>query len=154
MDAIKLLKAGHYQIRDLLEDLCDADIDAAQVRSDLLEQVSEALEAHYRIENEILYPAFADVAERDDDIRLVQEAVEEKRIVADLLLPDLLEAGIGSEQFGGRAKVLCQLVEHHIREEEAELFPRIKKLLTAPERNALGERLLKRKQELQEGVTS
>lgn len=152
MDAIKLLKAGHYQIRDLLEDLCDADADATQVRSDLLAQVTDALEAHSLIENEILYPAFAEVAERDGDIRLVRDAAEENHIVADLLLPDLLDAGIGSEQFGGRAKVLCHLVEHHIREEEAELFPRVKKLLTTPERNALGERLLQRKQELREGV--
>ena len=154
MDAIKLLKAGHYQIRDLLEDLCDADMDASQVRSDLLAQVVEALEVHSRIENEILYPAFAEVAERDGDIRLVQDAIEENHAIADLLLPDLLEAQVSSEPFGGRAKVLCHLVERHIREEETELFPRIKKLMPGPARNALGERLLQRKQELREGEPS
>lgn len=155
MDAIKLLRAGHYQTRDLLEDLCDTDTDARQVRSDLLAQVTEALEAHARIENEIFYPAFAGVAERDDDLRLVQEAVEESRVITDLLLPDLQYVDITSEPFGARAKILRQLVEHHIREREAELFPRAKKLMSAPERDTLGERLLQRKQELLgEGVPS
>jgi hemerythrin-like domain-containing protein len=154
MDAIKLLKADHYQIRDLLEDLCDADTDARQVRSDLLAQAVEALDVHSRIENEILYPAFAGVAERERDIRLVKDAIEENHVIADLLLPDLLAADISSEPFGGRAKVLRQLVDRHIREEEADLFPRIKKLMSGPERNVLGERLLQRKQELRDGVPS
>src|SRR5512142_1613758 len=75
MDAIKLLRAGHYQTRDLLEDLCDTDMDARQVRSDLLAQITESLEAHARIENEIFFPAFEDVAEREGDLALVHEAV-------------------------------------------------------------------------------
>lgn len=148
MDAIKLLRAGHYQTRDLLEDLCDTDTDAWQVRSDLLAQVTEALEAHARIEKEIFYPAFERVAERDSDLCLIHEAIEESRIITELLLPDLQDAEIASEPFGARAKVLRDLVEHHIREREAELFPRIRKLMSAPERGSLGEKLLERKQEL------
>lgn len=155
MDAIKLLRAGHYQTRDLLEDLCDADTDARQVRSDLLVQVTEALEAQTRIENEIFYPAFEQVAERDGDLRLVHEAIEESRAITELLLPDLQDAELTSEPFGARAKVLRVLVEHHIREREAELFPRVKRLMSGPERDSLGERLLQRKQELlHEGVPS
>lgn len=154
MDAIKLLKAGHYQIRDLLEDLCDTEADARQVRSDLLAQVADALEVHSRIGNEIFYPAFADVAERDRDAALLGETIEETRILAELLLPDLLETDIASEQFGGRAKVLRALVEHHIREEEAELFPRARKLMSRSERNVLGERILQCRQEHREGVPS
>lgn len=155
MDAIKLLRAGHYQTRDLLEDLCDTDTDARQVRSDLLAQVTEALEAQARIENEIFYPAFEQVAERDGDLRLVHEAIEESRAITELLLPDLQDADLTSEPFGARAKILRVLVEHHIREKEAELFPRVKKSMSGPERDSLGERLLQRKQELlHEGVPS
>lgn len=148
MDAIKLLRAGHYQTRDLLEDLCDTDTDAWQVRSDLLAQVTEALEAHARIENEIFYPAFERLAERDGDLCLMHEAIEESRVITELLLPDLQDADITSEPFGARAKVLRNLVEHHIRERETELFPRIKKLMSGAERDSLGEKLLERKQEL------
>jgi hemerythrin-like domain-containing protein len=148
MDAIKLLRAGHYQTRDLLEDLCDTDMDARQVRSDLLAQITESLEAHARIENEIFFPAFEDVAEREGDLALVHEAVEESRVITELLLPDLQDADIASEVFGARAKVLRDLVEHHILEREAALFPRVRKLMSGPERDLLGEMLLQRKQEL------
>ncbi|MGH8189990.1 MAG: hemerythrin domain-containing protein [Rhodanobacteraceae bacterium] len=148
MDALKFLKAGHYQIRDLLEDLCDADVHAVQVRSDLLAQAGEALEVHFRIETEIFYPAFEHVTERDSDSRMFREALEGHRAVVELLLPDLQATYIASEQFCGRAKVLRQLVELQIRDEEAELFPRVKKLLSTADRNVLGERLLQRKQEL------
>lgn len=155
MDAIKLLRAGHYQIRDLLEDLCDADTDARQVRSDLLAQVAEALEAQAAVENEIFYPAFESVAERDGDLRIAYDAIEESRTITDLLLPDLQDADITSEPFGARARVLRGLVEHHIRTKEADLFPRVKKLMSESERCTLGERLLQRKQELLgEGVVS
>lgn len=153
MDAIKLLRAGHYRTRDLLEDLCDTDTDARQVRSDLLAQVTEALEAHARIESEIFYPAFEQIAERDGDLRLVHEAIEESRAITELLLPDLQEVDITSESFGARAKVLRELVEHHIRERETELFPRVKRLMPGAERDRLGERLQQRKQDLlAEGV--
>jgi hypothetical protein len=148
MDAIKLLKAGHYQIRDLLEDLCDADTDVRQVRSDLLAQVAEALEVQATIENEIFYPAFESVAAREGDLRIARDAIEESRTIIELLLPNLQDADITSEPFGARAMVLRGLVEHHIRTKEIDLFPRVKKLMSGSERYTLGERLLQRKQEL------
>lgn len=55
---------------------------------------------------------------------------------------------VGSEQFSGRAKVLKELIEHHAGEEEKEMFPRAKKLLSREDLNSLGEQLEARKQEL------
>lgn len=148
MDAIKLLRAGHYQIRDLLEDLCDTDNEAREVRADLLAQAAEALEAQARIESELFYPAVEDAVRREEDLRIVQEAIEESRIITELLLPDLGRADLASAAFGARAQVLCELVAHHIREREAGLFPRVRRSMPAAERDALGELLLQRKQEL------
>lgn len=55
---------------------------------------------------------------------------------------------VDSEQFSGRAKVLKELIEHHAGEEEKEMFPRAKKLLSREGLNSLGEQLEARKQEL------
>lgn len=55
---------------------------------------------------------------------------------------------VDSEQFSGRAKVLKELIEHHAGEEEKEMFPRAKKLLSREDLNSLGEQLEARKQEL------
>jgi hemerythrin-like domain-containing protein len=76
------------------------------------------------------------------------EAMEEHRAAGDLVLPDLLRTNPSSEQFSGRAKVLKELVEHHADEEEKEMFPRAKKLLSKDELAELGSRLEARKEEL------
>lgn len=58
------------------------------------------------------------------------EAKEEHRTVDSLVLPDLLHTETGTIEFSGRVKVMKELLEHHIEEEEAELFPSAKKLLS------------------------
>ncbi|MGS1012951.1 hypothetical protein ACVCL0_14925 [Rhodanobacter sp. UC4450_H17] len=80
------------------------------------------------------------------------EALEEHRAAGDLVLPDLLDTDVGSEQFSGRAKVLRELVEHHVKEEEEEMFKEAKKLLSAAELKALGARMEQRKVELAKQV--
>ena len=65
-----------------------------------------------------------------------------------MVLPDLLKTAPDSEEFGGRAKVLKELIEHHAQEEEKEMFPRARQLFTAAELRELGERMQERKQAL------
>jgi hypothetical protein len=76
------------------------------------------------------------------------EALEEHRAAGDLVLPDLLRTDVSSDQFGGRAKVLKELVEHHADEEEKEMFPRAKALMDKAQLRELGERMATRKAEL------
>ncbi|MNP24740.1 Hemerythrin HHE cation binding domain protein [compost metagenome] len=66
------------------------------------------------------------------------EAKEEHRTVDSLVLPDLLHTETGTLEFAGRVKVMKELLEHHIEEEEAELFPTAKKLLGKDELEQLG----------------
>ena len=66
----------------------------------------------------------------------------------DLVLPDLVGTDPSSEKFSGRAKVLKELVEHHADEEEKEMFPRARKLLSRDELARLGEQLEARKEAL------
>jgi hemerythrin-like domain-containing protein len=110
--------------------------------------VEANLKAHTTIEEEIFYPAFKEAGRKSDDDKMYFEALEEHRAAGDLVLPDLLKTEVTSENFSGRAKVLKELVEHHADEEEKEMFPRAKKLLSKDELEELGERLQQRKDEL------
>lgn len=148
MDAITLLTDDHRKVRKLLGELNETTNRAEKTRAELLAQIAAELEAHTTIEEEIFYPAFKEAGEKGDDDKMYFEALEEHRAAGELVLPDLLKTQVTSDQFGGRAKVLKELVEHHADEEEKEMFPRARKLLDAAALKELGERMQARKQEL------
>jgi hemerythrin superfamily protein len=148
MDAISLLTEDHRKVRKLLDDLSKTTNRAAKKRADLLAKIAAELEAHTAIEEEIFYPAFKEAGQKSDDDKMFFEAMEEHRAAGELVLPDLLKTDVGSEQFGGRAKVLKELVEHHADEEEKQMFPRARKLLGKPALQDLGAELEARKKEL------
>jgi len=148
MDAIQLLKADHAEMRELLGELESTTARALKKRRDLIVEIEAKLKAHTTIEEEIFYPAFKRAGEKSDDDKMYFEALEEHRAAGDLVLPDLVKTDPGSEKFSGRAKVLKELVEHHADEEEKEMFPRAKKLLSKDELANLGERMEQRKDEL------
>ncbi len=148
MDAISLLTEDHRKVRKLLDDLSKTTNRAAKKRADLLAKIAAELEAHTAIEEEIFYPAFKEAGQKSEDDKMFFEAMEEHRAAGDLVLPDLLKTDVGSEQFGGRAKVLKELVEHHADEEEKQMFPRARKLLGKPALQDLGAELEARKKEL------
>lgn len=152
MDAITLLKKDHQLVRRLLGELESTTSRAAKKRRELLDKIEVNLKAHTTIEEEIFYPAFKDAGKKSDDDKMYFEALEEHRAAGDLVLPDLLSTDVGSEKFSGRAKVLKELVEHHAGEEEKEMFPRAKKLMSKDELAALGEQLQARKDELLRGM--
>ena len=148
MDAITFLTNDHKVVRAMLEELAATTKRAVKRRTELLQKIAAELEAHTQIEEEIFYPAFKEAGEKSDDDKMFFEAMEEHRTAGDLVLPDLLQTEVGSDQFSGRAKVLKELIDHHAKEEEKEMFPRARKLLGKAQLQELGERLATRKAEL------
>jgi hemerythrin superfamily protein len=148
MDAIKLLTEDHKTVRGYLNDLEATTSRGLKTRSELLAKIRVELKAHTTIEEEIFYPAFKSHGKKGDDDKMYFEALEEHRAAGDLVLPDLLGTAVDSERFSGRAKVLKELVTHHADEEEKEMFPRAKTLLSKDELLALGEKMATRKAEL------
>jgi hemerythrin-like domain-containing protein len=148
MDAIALLTEDHRKVKKLLGELADTTSRAEKTRTELLQQIARELKAHTKIEEEIFYPAFKQAGEKSDDDKMYFEALEEHRAAGDLVLPDLENTNVTSDQFGGRAKVLKELVEHHADEEEKEMFPRARKLLDKAALTDLGQQMQARKQEL------
>jgi hemerythrin-like domain-containing protein len=139
-DAIKLLKTDHEKVRTLLGQFENA---TGARREKLRVQIDRELKVHTQIEEEIFYPAYREAARKKDDQKLYYEAIEEHHVV-DLVLPEMNE-GENNEELKAKAKVLKELVEHHADEEEKDMFPRAKKLLSKEELRALGEQMELRK---------
>jgi hemerythrin-like domain-containing protein len=146
-DAIQVLKEDHEKLKKLLGELTETTTRGTKTRAELLRRIETEVKMHAKVEEEIFYPAFRKAGEKEE-AKMFFEAKEEHRAVEDLVLPDLLKTDPGSEQFSGRAKVLKELIEHHAEEEEDDLFPQAKKVLSKEDLVELGERIEARKREL------
>lgn len=149
-DAIALLKADHKKVKAMLEELEATTERGARKREKLLAQIGRELEVHTEIEETIFYPAFRDAVQKKDDREMYFEAIEEHHVVK-LVLPEIRETDPASEEFGAKAKVLKELVTHHAKEEEREMFPAAKKVLDKDELLSLGEAMEARKKNLMRG---
>jgi len=129
MNAIDLLKSQHRAVEDLFSKLEKAK--GAKAKKPIFEKLADNLAGHAPIEEHQFYPAVK--AKRTEDILL--ESLEEhlgiKRVLA-----DLLEIEPDDETFDAKIKVLKEQVEHHVEEEEGDLFPKVKKLLDEDELEA------------------
>jgi hemerythrin-like domain-containing protein len=145
-DVIALLKEDHANVRELLGKLVEGKSRAQKSRQQLFAEIEMELELHSRVEEEIVYPAFLEIVERSER-HLFFEAKEEHALVRRVM--DEMDAGSPEdEEFSARAKVLLDLVEHHAKEEEREMFPLLK-AETEPERlREMGAEIETRKQEL------
>jgi len=148
MDAIALLKKDHEAVRGLLAQLERAAAKGGPRAEQLLAKVDREVKIHSQIEEEIFYPAFRDAATKKDERELFFEAKEEHHVV-DLVMPEVEGTDSGAEEFAAKAKVLKELIEHHAKEEERQMFPKARKLMDREELRDLGSRLKRRKTELQ-----
>jgi len=115
-DVFEMLKTDHRHVQDLFTKFEDAD---KRARASIADETLSALEVHATLEEELVYPAIAEVI---DDEELVKEAREEHH-VAKFLIKELRKMDAEDDGFPTKFKVLGELVGHHIEEEEGELFP-------------------------------
>jgi hemerythrin-like domain-containing protein len=153
MNAIEMLKEDHEKVKKLLNELTDTTPKDERKREQLLEKIEQELLVHTKLEEEIFYPAFRAAGDEKHEV-MFYEAVEEHRAVEKLVLPDLKKIKSASEKFSGRAKVLKELVEHHIEEEEEELFAKSEKSMDAETLDELGKQMRQRKKELKQEFAS
>lgn len=138
-DVIEMLKTDHRQVQDLFTRFEDAD---KRTRSSIADEALTALEVHAALEEELVYPAIAEVI---DDEETINEAKEEHH-VAKLLIKELRRMDAEDEGFSTKFKVLGELVGHHIEEEEGEVFPQAEQGGFEPE--SISEEVFKRKAKL------
>ncbi len=148
-DAIALLVADHRAVARLFADLQQLKANAGKSKKKaLVEQVCQALTMHTRLEEEIFYPA---VREAIDDDDLMDEALVE-HAGAKQLIAQLQAANPGDELYDARVTVLSEQIEHHVTEEEGNLFPQARG--AGVDLDALGDALRSRRVELDNGPGS
>ena len=123
-DAIKLLKEQHDEVKTMFKKFEELGDRAYTSKKKLADQICAALTKHALIEEEIFYPAVrAEVEEGDEQ---VDEAVVEHDSAKELIA-QIQEMSANEELFDAKVKVLGEQVEHHIKEEETEMFRDAKK---------------------------
>ncbi|MEQ7920409.1 hemerythrin domain-containing protein [Xanthomonas sp. WHRI 1810A] len=137
MNAIDLLTQDHVRVKDILSQLSESTDRALKKRVELLAKLEMEITIHTQLEEEILYPAFKEAGGKEQDV-MYYEAKEEHRTVDALVLPDLKQTDPGTPEFSGRVKVVKELLEHHIEEEEEEMFPQALELLGKDKLDELG----------------
>jgi hemerythrin superfamily protein len=143
-DAIALLRADHQVVQELFDKF--EKTRGEDRKAALAEKICNELTVHAQIEEEIFYPA-ARGAIRDED--LIHEATVEHQSAKDLIAQ--IEAGNPSDElFDAKVKVLGEYIKHHVREEQNELFPQVRK--TKLDLKELGQRLTARKEELKAAI--
>ncbi|HYM52051.1 MAG TPA: hemerythrin domain-containing protein [Candidatus Dormibacteraeota bacterium] len=146
MDALSLLRKDHAIIKPLLRQIMETTDRAEKGRSELFSRIKAELAVHEIIEEEIFYPA---LREHPRAKEIVLEGYEEHDVVS-RLMGELDGMEPTDERFGPKAKVMAENIEHHIEEEEGEMFSKARQVLDDEELRELGERMARRKETARE----
>lgn len=137
MNITELLIEDHREAESLIAEL------EGSADKETFKKLKRALTMHTMVEEDIFYPALEEFEETSD---LVDESYQEHDEV-DQLLEDMSAAEIDSEEFQDLLAQLKESIEHHVEEEENELFPLSETLLGAETLDAMGDQMLKMKGE-------
>jgi hypothetical protein len=142
-DAITLLTEDHKEVKKRFRqyDKLAKDGAAAGEREALAAEICTMLKVHTQIEEEILYPSAREALPEPD---LIDEAVVEHASAKDLIAQIEGMSG-GDDLYDAKVKVLGEFIDHHVKEEQEEMFPKLRRRIDI---KAVGERLQQRKQEL------
>ena len=146
MDAIEMLIEQHSEVDELFEQIESAKPSAKKWA--LFEDVADKLAVHATIEERHFYPAVK--ARRTKDILL--ESLEE-HLAIKRVLADVLALGGVDETFDAKLSVLKETVQHHVAEEQDDLFPKVKKLLDKETLEAIAQEMTATQEELLEQGT-
>ena len=141
MDALQLLKADHDKVKKLLTELESTTDRGVKTRTELFATIKSELTVHETIEEEVFYPALKEHPRAKD---IVLEGYEEHHVV-DVLMGELERLSVDDEMWGAKAKVMQENIEHHIEEEEGEMFTKARAVFDRAELLELGERMKARK---------
>jgi hemerythrin superfamily protein len=147
MNAIELLKADHDKV-DLLFQKVKATEESKHHA--LFEKIKEELEIHTHIEETIFYPKIKEEPELED---IVLEGIEEHH-QAKIFLRELADLADDSEKFEPKLKVLMEDIEHHVMEEEGEMFPKVQELFDEAMLDELGAQMQEEKQKFKKSYSA
>ena len=151
MDAITLLKEDHQKVKKLMGELEKTTERGVKTREELFTKLVNELTVHEKIEEKIFYPRVKEQATTKKVEEMIAESYEEHHFV-DTVKAELQDTPFDAEEWAAKFKVMKENVEHHAFEEEEEkLFPKVQKIFSKDELEAMGTEMEELKQELLEG---
>jgi len=144
IDAIALLKQQHREVKEMFDRFENMTDRAKVSKKKLADEICNALIMHTTIEEEIFYPATREASEETED--MIDEAVVEHASAKDLIA-QIMEMDPGDDLYDAKVKVLGELIEHHVEEEEEEMFPKTRELKL--DLKALGQEMKARQMEIE-----
>ena len=142
-NAITMLEDDHNKMRGLLDQLESTTERGVKTREELFATIKGELTLHETIEEEIFYPALKSHPKAED---IVLEGYEEHHVV-DLVMGELEDLPVDDESWGAKAKVMKENVEHHMEEEEGEMFKQARAVFDRQELEELGQKMAVRKEQ-------
>jgi hemerythrin-like domain-containing protein len=143
MDALTMLTEDHEKVRKLLDDLERTTERGIKTRTELFATIKGELTLHEIIEEEIFYPA---LKEHPKAKEIVLEGYEEHHVV-DQVMGELESTPVEDETWGAKAKVMKENLEHHMEEEEGDMFKAARSVFGKEELEELGSRMEARREE-------
>jgi Hemerythrin HHE cation binding domain len=150
MDAITLLKNDHEKVSGIFSKLEETTERAEKTRTELFTQLKQELDVHAHIEETIFYPALKQEAETRE---ITLEGFEEHHVIK-TLLKELESMDVTSERWSAKLKVLKENVEHHVEEEEGEMFKSARDVLSKEQIEDLGARMEAEKKRQQQQLAA
>lgn len=141
-DVLQLLRDDHEKVKSLFQDFEEAEDSKTKQR--ICDETLTELKVHAQVEEEIFYPAVRSELDEDD---LMDEAIEEHH-VAKMLIGELEDMSADNDQFDAKFTVLGEVIDHHVQEEEGEMFPKVEEMDLDFE--TLAQEMTQRKEELTE----
>ena len=135
---IEMLKADHRKVEQLFNQFESA---GEEEKPEIFKQILREIEIHTKIEEELFYPAVKNI-----DKEMANEAVEEHNIV-DFIIASMKKLSPDDEAYEAKFTTLKENIEHHVQEEEAEMFPQAEQKLGS-ELESLGQKMMERKEAL------
>jgi|SRR5947209_909937 len=154
-DAVALLKADHKHVKELFGQVEETSERAKAQLQRLGDEICRELTVHTEIEEQIFYPAVKERTQRghkeekDQLLEAYEEHAAAKKVIEDVKATDP-----GDESYKPKITTLSELIDHHVKEEEREMFPAVKELFGEEELVELGQRMAQLKQQLQQQAAS
>ena len=146
MNVFELLKKDHREVEGIFAKLEETTERAEKTRAELFAKLKQELDIHARVEETIYYPTIKRAAETR---AITLEGFEEHHVIK-VLLEELAGMEPTTEQWTAKLKVLKETVEHHVEEEEGEMFKSTREVLTREQLEALGAEMEEEKKRLKQ----
>jgi hemerythrin superfamily protein len=146
VDALKLLEEDHRLVKQILAEGESTTERGEKTRAELFARLKRELTIHEQMEEEVLYPALREISKSRD---IALEGYEEHHVV-DEIFSELEQTPPSDDTWGAKFKVAKENLEHHIEEEETEMWAAARREFTEDELEQMGRRMLEIKQAAKE----